>query len=108
LIYFGFVSLCYKVYPSLLIKVGNEGPYISESKTPTLKPIFFKLAATLIAIVLFPTPPLQLDTAIIFFIRLKLAFLDPFYFSCLDSILISTSKNPALSKASFKLFFIFI
>ena len=37
-----------------------------ESKIPTFKPCFFKLAAKLTAIVLLPTPPLQLDTAIIF------------------------------------------
>jgi hypothetical protein len=42
---------------------------------PTLNPMFLKLAATLIAMVLLPTPPLQLETATIFLIWLILAFL---------------------------------
>lgn len=79
-IYFGFVSLGYKVVPYLFIKVGSDGPYISESNMPTLWPRFFKFAAMLIAIVLLPTPPLQLETAIIFLILLKLADLVPLYF----------------------------
>ncbi len=41
---------------------------MSESNTPTLKPRFLRFAATLIAMVLLPTPPLQLETAIIFLI----------------------------------------
>lgn len=60
------------------------------------------------AIVLLPTPPLQLDTAIIFLIWLKLPFLTFLSFYCLGAILISTSTNPALSNDCFNKFFIFI
>jgi len=48
---------------------------MSESNIPTLYPIFLSVAATFTAIVLFPTPPLQLLTAIIFFIPNKFPFL---------------------------------
>jgi hypothetical protein len=58
---------------SLEINVGRDGPYISASNSPTFFPYFFikntfcRENAKFMAIVLFPTPPLQLETAIIFF-----------------------------------------
>lgn len=61
--------------PYLLTRVGNEGPYISESNIPTLYPCFLSPNAIFTAMVLFPTPPLQLETAIIFFTPDKLPFL---------------------------------
>ena len=67
---------------------------MSESKIPTLKPWFFSIAATLTATVLFPTPPLQLDTAKIFLIPNKLPFLIYFYSLALGAKVISTSLNP--------------
>jgi hypothetical protein len=77
--------------------VGSEGPYMSESKIPTLNPWFFKVAAMLTAIVLFPTPPLQLDTAMIFLIPLKLPFLLNFSSFGFGAIMISASLKPAFS-----------
>lgn len=68
-------SVACKVSFSLLISVGKDGPYISESKIPTFNPIYLKVEAKLTAIVLFPTPPLQLDTAIIFLTFNKFDFL---------------------------------
>ena len=52
---------------SLFINVGKDGPYMSASNTPTLLPYCYKANARFIATVDFPTPPLQLLTAIIFF-----------------------------------------
>lgn len=42
---------------------GSEGPYTSASKMPTLAPICASVYARLTAVVDLPTPPLQLDTA---------------------------------------------
>ena len=50
-----------------LIKVGRLGPYISASKIPTFKPSFWRENARFTATVDFPTPPLQLLAATIFF-----------------------------------------
>mmetsp|Transcript_55076 Transcript_55076/g.112591 ORF Transcript_55076/g.112591 Transcript_55076/m.112591 type:complete len:201 (-) Transcript_55076:176-778(-) len=52
---------------STLVIVGKLGPKISASKIPTLPPNFAMLYARLTATVDFPTPPLQLDTAMILF-----------------------------------------
>ena len=46
--------------------IGIEGPYISASSTPTLKPILASATAKLAVTVLFPTPPLPEATAMIF------------------------------------------
>eukprot|EP00955_Chlamydomonas_euryale_P045534 353182-Chlamydomonas_euryale.AAC.26 len=46
-----------------LIMTGRLGPYTSASKMPTLAPIWARVYARLTAVVDFPTPPLQLDTA---------------------------------------------
>jgi hypothetical protein len=54
------------------MSVGSDGPKISESKIPTLKPNSLSVHARLIATVLLPTPPLQLETAIIFLMLLRL------------------------------------
>ena len=79
-IYLGFSSDGLKLSSSLFIKVGRDGPYISESKMPTLNPLFFKVAAILTATVLFPTPPLQLLTAMIFLICWRFFFFVNFYY----------------------------
>jgi hypothetical protein len=68
--------------PSLFTNVGKDGPYTSASKIPTLNPCCLSPNATLTATVLLPTPPLQLDTAIIFFIWDKLPFLSNIFLSC--------------------------
>ena len=47
--------------------MGNDGPYISRSKRPTLSPLFFKPQAIFEATVDLPTPPLPLAIAITFF-----------------------------------------
>lgn len=47
--------------------VGKLGPYKSASKIPTLWPYYCKEKAKLTATVDFPTPPLQEETAIMFF-----------------------------------------
>ena len=55
------------------IKKGIDGPYRSASKIPTfLFKIFDNVNARLMATVVFPTPPLQLLTAIIFFTNIGL------------------------------------
>lgn len=61
---------------------------------PTLNPLFFKVAAIFIATVLFPTPPLQLLTAIVFLIPAKFFFLVNFSYSALGARFISTIENP--------------
>lgn len=48
----------------------------------------------LIATVLFPTPPLQLETAMIFLIPRRLPFLVNFSYFCLGAKEISISLNP--------------
>ena len=52
------------VVPSI---TGTFGPYTSASSSPTDAPIFFSAIARFTAIVVLPTPPLPLATAIRFF-----------------------------------------
>merc|ERR1711904_549338 len=43
--------------------MGKDGPYTSASKIPTLAPIIVRAYAKFTETELFPTPPLQLETA---------------------------------------------
>jgi hypothetical protein len=56
---------------SLSINAGKLGPYISASSKPVLYPSLFIAIARFTAMVDFPTPPLQLATAIIFLMFLS-------------------------------------
>src|SRR3989338_6040166 len=47
-----------------LNSVGRDGPWMSASKSPVLKPCWHKERANPAATVDFPTPPLQEETAI--------------------------------------------
>ena len=46
-----------------LVIVGNDGPNTSASKMPTFAPIIARVYARFTEVVLFPTPPLQEETA---------------------------------------------
>lgn len=74
---------------SLEINVGRDGPYISASNSPTFFPYFCRENAKFMAIVLFPTPPLQLETAIIFFTLDNPPFFINLFSFSLGAILIS-------------------
>ena len=71
-----YFTIGFKVCPSLsgfsLIEnsFGKEGPYISASSKPTLHPIFLRANAMFVANVDFPTPPLALEIAIVYFVPL--------------------------------------
>ena len=54
-----------------VIIVGKLGPYTSASKIPTLAPICASVIAKFTHVVDFPTPPLQLEMAMIFFTPLN-------------------------------------
>ena len=71
---------------------------MSESNMPTLNPWFLRVAAMLTATVLFPTPPLQLLTAMIFLICERFFFFVNFYSSAFGARLISTLVNPFSSR----------
>jgi len=47
--------------------VGIDGPYISASSSPTLKPIFAKVTAKLAVTVDLPTPPFPDAMTMMFF-----------------------------------------
>ena len=47
--------------------LGTDGPKMSQSSRPTFIPILAKATARLTATVLLPTPPLPLETAMMFF-----------------------------------------
>ena len=70
----GASNLCF----SFPISVGNDGPYISASKIPTLYPNLCNEKVRLTATVLFPTPPLHEETAKIFFTFYRFPFLNTF------------------------------
>ena len=55
------------LFPSVLNIVGIDGPYISASKSPTLKPIFDKITAKLATTVDLPTPPFPDAITMMFF-----------------------------------------
>ncbi len=76
----GFPSGDLNLDYSFAIKVGTDGPYISASYRPTLFPNFYKANAKLIATVDFPTPPLQLETAMILF-----TFASPYFLSNVET-----------------------
>lgn len=102
------------------IIVGTDGPYTSASKTPTFFPKFFKLNAKFKATVDFPTPPLQLDTAIIFLTFLRPNFLVLFslessglfifssYLSCGAILMVILFIQGIYFNALFTIFFILI
>ena len=69
---------------------GNEGPYISASRIPTLEPTDFKAKAKFIAKVDLPTPPLALDTAMVNFVPF-IGFLVKFFG---DVFPLKVSLNP--------------
>jgi hypothetical protein len=48
-----------------------DGPVKSKSKSPTLQPFLARDNAKVVATMLFPTPPLPLETAIIRLMQLK-------------------------------------
>ncbi len=63
---------------------------------PTEKPWVLRVAATLTATVLLPTPPLQLETAIIFLMPTKFPFLLNLSSLALGASTMSTSLKPAV------------
>ena len=65
---FSFFSSVYSGCVSVVpVMVGIDGPYTSASSTPTFSPICESAMARFKAVVDFPTPPLALATATIFF-----------------------------------------
>lgn len=66
------------------------------------------MAATFTAMVLLPTPPLQLLTAIIFLIPNKFPFLTYLSFYYLGARVISTSEKPADTKCYLRMDLIFL
>ena len=64
-----FPSICTELglSPSVSNMVGIDGPYISASKSPTLKPIFDKVTAKLAVTVDLPTPPFPDAMTMMFF-----------------------------------------
>ena len=52
-----------------------DGLVKSKSNKPTLQPFCARVNASVVATMLFPTPPLPLETAIIRLIRLKRLFI---------------------------------
>ena len=64
-----FPSICTELglSPSVSNMVGIDGPYISASSSPTLKPIFAKVTAKLAVTVDLPTPPFPDAMTMMFF-----------------------------------------